>query len=426
MKHPHFTASRFIVLAMLASLWLITPAEATTVELKMTNGRVIRGSLVSESPQVVTISIAGIHSRFDRAKIQSIKRFDSVAQEYKKQRDALENDDLEGRYKLVSWLYYKKQAYTLAIKELQSLKADFPDDPRIPLLLKVVKNKQSLQATPASKAPTVSRKQPTPKKVFTKPTKTITSKPNSTSRVKQKFTTPLLSDEQINLLKVWEVNFSNRPRIVFKPKDLRDFLEQYAGQDKVPSTTRSKKQFLNQLKGYQQLRVLFDAKARDYYPKAKIVKDPEVFQQFKAIHRKYILNRCATNDCHGNPEAPGIVLFNKASGRHPAPLAYTNFYILSQYKTTRNGKIFDMIDRESPERSLLLQFGLATGDAEFPHPSVRSRTGPAPFKGKNDLFYRQIHGWISSLLSPAPDYGIDYEVPQNTPPSTPIPNTLKR
>jgi hypothetical protein len=190
------------------------------------------------------------------------------------------------------------------------------------------------------------------------------------------------------------------------------------GVNDVPQNKQDRDYFLNRLNGYQQLDVMFKARARDFYGKARVLGDPEVFKEFKIIHRTYILNRCATSDCHGGSEAHGIYLFNLRPGARPDDVVYTNFFILNSYTASKAGKRFDMIDREDPDRSLLLQFGMRPDDAVYPHPPVR-KIQPAFLKGKEDRQYMVIRNWIQSLYSPTPDYGVDYKLPGTQ--STPLP-----
>jgi hypothetical protein len=97
---------------------------------------------------------------------------------------------------------------------------------------------------------------------------------------------------------------------------------------------------------------------------------------------------------------------------------YTNFYILQKYTKTfqsTDSAVFGrgdlrVIDRQHPEQSLLLQYGLPGSQAEYPHPDV---PGYKPvFHGKADPRFQLIQNWIGKALQPVePDYGIDFPVP---------------
>jgi hypothetical protein len=72
-----------------------------------------------------------------------------------------------------------------------------------------------------------------------------------------------------------------------------------------------------------------------------------------------------------------------------------------------------MIDRQQPDRSMLLQYALPGAIAEYDHPDVPGYK-PA-FRGQNDPRYRQVLDWLGKTLKAQdPNYGIDYVVPGST------------
>lgn len=415
------------VLATCLLFVFVQTAWAVEIELTLDNGNVIRGELVSQNKQTVILKVVGIETRYERSAITKYERILTPAEEYEAKRSELKDDDLEGRYKLASWLYQPKQAYNLAEKELVSLQKDFPQDPRVPILLKIVRNKRTLQTEDTGRVTTTpvrvkpDKTSPTTTTTVVKPDKTGTEKTGpaySTPLVPEPAT--VLTDDQINLIKVYEVNLNNRPNIIFKRPDLVDFLNANVGVNNVPKNKQEREYFLNRLEGYQQLEILFKAKARDYYDKARVLGDPEVFKEFKTLHRTYIQNRCATTDCHGGDVARGIFLFNRRPNTTADQIVYTNFLILNNYTATKGGLQYDMIDRADPDRSLFLQFGMITEDAVYPHPPVRGMQ-PAFLKGRDDRQYITIRNWIQSLYNPTPEYGVDYKLSGSTLPAQTLP-----
>jgi hypothetical protein len=421
MRQRHLLC-RIIPVLAIGLLWAVPDSvSALDVQLTLNNDNVITGELVSKNSETVIVKVAGLETRYSLSNIKKYEEILTPVQEYQKKRAELKDDDLEGRYKLASWLYQEKKAYDLAEKELVSLKKDFPADQRVPLLLRIVRSKRTLQSDtstkPVSTTPTkVTPVTPVKPKITqtTPATPTRTPKANQSEYTNSLVVTPetALSEEQIDLIKVYEVNLNQSPRVIISRTDLEEFLKSNAGGEGVPENKREKDRFLR-MEGYEQLAVIFRAKARDYYAKAKVLGDPDVFKEFKILHRTYIMNRCATTDCHGGDNARGIYLFNRRPGLTPDQIVYTNFYILNSYSATKGGTRYDMIDRVAPERSLLLQFGMNPEDAFFPHPPVRGMQA-AFARGTEDRQYTVIQSWIQSLYSPAPDYGIDYKVPVST------------
>jgi hypothetical protein len=135
-----------------------------------------------------------------------------------------------------------------------------------------------------------------------------------------------------------------------------------------------------------------------------LMDDPAAVRGFRSVHRQ-VLGGCATAQCHGSMMGGNFVLF-------PLPddnaALYTNFHLLAKYSS--RPEIIDeqpslfggesvtmrMIDRQRPEKSLLLQYGLPQHLAESPHPQV---PGFKPmFRDRRDAMYNRILTWIADDL----------------------------
>jgi hypothetical protein len=116
----------------------------------------------------------------------------------------------------------------------------------------------------------------------------------------------------------------------------------------------------------------------------------------------------------------GAAKFHLVTPAESELAGYTNFYILQNYTKAvkADSGVFGkgdlrMIDRQQPERSILLQYALPGAIAEYDHPDVNGYR-PA-VRGLNDPRYHQILDWIgSSLKAEDPNYGIDYPVQGST------------
>ena len=113
---------------------------------------------------------------------------------------------------------------------------------------------------------------------------------------------------------------------------------------------------------------------------------------------------CATPTCHGGDKAGHLrFVLPPSSG----PAMTTNFYTISTFEDSEGR----LVDREHPEASRLLQFGLSAEQAEARHPAAAA---PA-FSGPNDPKYLIVLDWIRQLRRPAPDYRITDAMWQNMP-----------
>lgn len=218
----------------------------------------------------------------------------------------------------------------------------------------------------------------------------------------------LLTDDDIELLKVYEVDLNptsgKPPRITIPGSALKQFLKEYREDDRIPRG-KDQKAFLKS-DGHKQLALLFELRARNYYKHVRVRTPIESLREWDSLHSQYIQGYFQPH--FGAGKVPGVYLIPK--GRDEKRIAMTNFYILTQ---TRLGGT-PMIDRDTPEDSLLLQWGLPREDgiAKFAAPDVE---GWKPyFKDKEDARFKEMVQWIESLVreNQGSTYGIKYDRPE--------------
>lgn len=217
---------------------------------------------------------------------------------------------------------------------------------------------------------------------------------------------PLLTDEDIELIKVYEVDLKSDPppRIVIPRDELREFVKEYQPEDQELRGKANQEKFLRS-KGHIQLGKLFEHKARDYYKHVRVRSQIESLRNWGNIHRRYIHGFFQPTFATG--AVPELYLFPR--GRETDKIEMTNFYILTQ--VTVGGK--PIIDRNQPEESLLVQWGLPRDAAKFPAPEA---DGWEPkFKSVQDERFVEHVDWIKSLIAANQDstLGIQYKVPRH-------------
>jgi len=218
----------------------------------------------------------------------------------------------------------------------------------------------------------------------------------------------MLSDDDMNLIEVYEVHLDSDPppRIEIPEQALRDFLKEFQEDDRVPRGKDAQDEFLR-ADGVEQLSLLFKVRARDYYGSVRIKSRNESLRVWSNLHRRYLLGYFQPR--LGEGQVRGLRLFGPefGKGRDRQRLEMTNFYILTQVQI--DGK--SLIDRTTPEESLLLQWGLPREEAKFPAPDVE---GWRPyFNDTDDRRFKEMVEWIESLISvnQGSDYGIEYRIP---------------
>ena len=373
-----------MVVAICCAVVLAQDTEVVTTE-----GVRLVGQLIEEDESFVTLRISGIKMPIPRGEIKSIKYGQTFEQQYTQKREALADEDVDGWYVLAYWLF-ENEYHELAQQELQAMADRFSGDSRIRQLSSIVDAQIKLlreSSAPKGQAP-VAATRPS-----INPQEVKSVQPSRPGQAPE-----LLTDEQIHLIKVYEIDLNEKPKVIVPREVIDQVFEDYADHPGLPKGSRARKRFRS-APGYEQLRLIFNLRARQLYRLVRVKSDPPAIREFRGrIHQRYVLNYCATNACHGNPEVGGINLWRiQPNGEKTV---YTNFFSL-QSATVGNQ---DVINRQVSGRSLLLQYGLDRSVATWPHPEVPGWR--AKFQNKQDKLLQFIERWIDSLWTPTPDYGI--------------------
>lgn len=226
----------------------------------------------------------------------------------------------------------------------------------------------------------------------------------------------LLSEDQINLIQVYEIDLDTEPRVRIDQDVLREFLEDpdYASRDGMPTGRTQIRDFLR-AEGYQQLGLFFQMRAREYYAEVQVREEPDRLRAWQRINSRYI-NQYFMNAFANKPLGEGVQLRYQgrpideipliAHGRDAETIAYTNFYILSQM--TADG--VPMIDRSQPEESIIVQWALPREDAVSDAPDVAGWRPHFRSMEDDDPRREELINWIESLINGNQDsqYGIEF------------------
>jgi hypothetical protein len=374
------------LVVLLALLWWAPHAYAREAVVTTSDGRTLAGELVSQDEVTVTLIISGIKTPIPRRSIQSVEIKPDPEEQYRQMRAELDDDDLDGRYRLAYQMYEKKW-FALALTELDSLQQAFPESQKAASLASVVQSRLEREQQQQSPPPGRPAKDAPPKQDPSTPTEA----PGLDDR---------LTEEQVNLIRVYEIDLDTEPRITIPPKTIDKLFETYASDDRLVKDRRA---FIR-LSGIEQLEKLFELQARELYGEVIIRQDSPAIKEFRSkMHQRYVLNYCAATACHGDASPGGLFLFRVQANSDTT--VYTNFYILSSLQNAEGL----VIDRDTPRRSLLLQYGLNRQAASTPHPEV---TGwKSQFNNEDDARFQTYTDIIGQLYQPTPEYGISYTPP---------------
>ena len=374
----------------------------------LASGRTITGELIKQNSQIVIVSIKGIETTFQRSSISSVRVLAPVAERFAQMRATIEDDDIDARLSLVEWLR-NRRAYGLAVKELESVLIEEPHNPRAKLLY------TWLSAYDDMGTPTKSSKK------NTKPGDTKTTKESRAARKATKTNIPRLTPEQINLIRVYEIDLRNPPKLKVPDATLKALM---LSKPDAFSPDEDERNEIYSLSEIEKLKIIFTHKARHLYGQVQILENPTSMEMFKAkVHAQqgWIINACATARCHGGPNAGRFQLINTKANSDET--LYTNFNILNSFKLNDGSPL---INYESPEHSPLVQMGMVEKNTLTPHPKL-PRDYPGRgfrpiFRSSRDRKYRDAIEWIRSMYQPRPDYGFLTETQPEPKPDSTDPN----
>jgi len=370
--------------------------ERLEAEVILRDGRRVQGELVRQDAEAVVLLIAGLETLFKRDSIQGVKTLAPVEERYRTLRAAIGAEDADGMLQLARWLQARGR-HQLASVEVERVLALEPGNPEALELRTWLEAQAKVEAvgpsTRADDAPDL-------------------DDPLRFPRSRRPF--PLLTDEQVNVIRVFEIDLNNPPRMTIPRQSVTSLLTTYEGsavegRGSVPETPEGRAVF-HRLRPAEILGWMFDLQARDLYGTVRVEENPEAMRRFRDdVHRGWLVNSCATTRCHGGEEAGRLFLFNKRQGSDAA--VYTNFLILERYRLP-DGR--PLIDYAKPEDSPLLEMGLPRDAVARPHPEVEGPNRPhlrPVFDSKDDQKYKRAVAWIASMYPRRTDYPITYEAP---------------
>lgn len=358
------------------------------------DGSGFRAEIIADDFDEVRYRIGKVPGAIARKDVYRIGLSRPFEERYKALRESVHPDDFVRRLALCDWLVSEKE-YDEARTLLLALVADSKLPEAVALLKRVDAQLALLKSS--AKRPSGSEDEIPP------------DLPDHHGRP---LPTRVLTNDEVNLLRVYEIDFDRPPRVEVAAGDTKQLIEEFSANPLVPGDAQSRAALM-QGSPLDVVRLAFGLKARDFYPKIKVVSEPWTLAEFRRkVHDGWLIPNCATSRCHGGPDA-GLFLFNTNTA--DARVRYTNLLTLLRFPA---GDV-PLISFENPGQSLLIQHALPIDEASHPHPAVK---GWRPVLGTkvHPQKLAETEGWIRSLYQPRPTYPIDY-----TPPDlrTPQPGT---
>jgi hypothetical protein len=368
----------------------------------LAGGREVAGLMVRHDENEVVIRVEGIETLFAANQVRSIRILEPLLERYETMRSLIKESDLDGRVLLAEWLRAREQ-YELALREVNIVLARdaFHEQARemrawLEMQIELVGKQQVLDAEADASGSEESGAE------------------RFAQRVEARRAFPLLKAEDINLIKVYEVDLQRPPRMVVRRETVERLIRLYPGSHLIPSTAEGRDALFRK-RPEELLELMFRLQARELYGEVMVRDHPPALAKFRAeVHSRWLLNACATAQCHGGSEAGRLHLFD-GKVNSDATL-YTNFLILDRFKLDDGTPL---INYAEPARSPLLHMGLPREESLYPHPDAprtRGSRGWSPvFKSSQDKGFADAVAWISGMYRPRPEYPIEYKVAEPVP-----------
>jgi hypothetical protein len=413
------TSRRWCFAAALSASFVASLALAVPGVVKTRDGGTFEGEISEANLMVIVRDKRGIETRIPREQVLTIETRLDPELEFNARYKKLAEGDVEARVELAQYSLSQKRPDLARKVLLEALSID-PNHRVGAALYDVALSQIELdrraqtaaagrpfaQQPPASPPATPPRATPANPPAAPAPATGAAApvSPYSVTRAER----PQVSPEQVNAIRQGEIR-QGETGVNFRfENDVERRFAQARGM--TVASLRS----LSPLERFSRIRESGDLTA---LADVRVLRDPASLTEFRTKVQPRILAGCASAGCHGGDTAGTFFLHNPASTE---AATYTNFYVLatSRYPVTlADGKrqVMRMIDRTTPELSLILQFTLPGELARFPHPPV---PGFRPlFRTADNDGFRNLQSWIQSTLSPIePNYGFQFNI-------TPIPTS---
>lgn len=394
-KISSFAKGRIIAVVTLAE----PPEGGQEGIIHLRDGRELRAWIHADDFDGVEYEIAGIRNRMPRDAVSMVSLEPDFDERYRRFRESIKPNEVDKRLTFAQWLASEKR-FELAAEELRAITREF-DLPEARSLLRQVEAQLALEA--ASKGGRPGDSGDAPRGGDARRRTGSEARRAGPVDLRDLLPSRILSHDDVNVLRVYEVDLEKPPRMEIPPDVIRDLITKYGSSSLVPTGTEER----NRMFSWEPVRILklmFDLKARDLYPRVRVLSEPWSLNLFRTrVHDAWLIPNCATSQCHGGIDS-GRFFLHRRNAKDERVRA-TNLLILLRSRLDH-----PLVDFEDPESSLIIQHALPRDEARYPHPEVK---GWKPvFTGTARALKGQAMQWIRAMYRPRPEYPIDYEPPR--------------
>jgi hypothetical protein len=385
---------------------LVDPRPGQTGIVILRDGQQRRGVIIEDDFDHVIVEIEGIRSKLVREVVDYVVLEPTFEERYAQYKKAMKPNQLDLHLELCRWLLAERR-YKLTRLELEALLAEAEDRPAptAATLEIVAEARHLLKIVDAQIA-------------LLRPVSPFEPRPGEPGEPDE---TPLdekalISPEDVNLIRVYEIDFDHPPKVAIDPDAIKLLIERYGTSELIP-TEPSERARLHRADPLDIVRLMFELRARDLYPHVEVLTEPRALNLFRQrVHNAWLIKNCATSRCHSDPEPGGFFLYRKRY--KDERVRYTNLLLLERLEVD---PVWPLVNYEEPPMSLVIQHGLPRHLARLPHPDVQ---GWRPvFVDLDSRLLQESVSWIDAMMRPRPVYPVELTLPAGDPDEagTPLP-----
>lgn len=388
---------------------LVEPRENQEGVVVLRNGRIQEGIILEDAYDHVLMEIEGIRSRLKRQVVHYVILEPTFDERYRAYREAILPNMHQEHFMLCQWLVERRR-YDLAELELFEL-LKYRDSAEARHLLTVVQAQLALGNSAGSDGTGDNGGEPDSGGGANG---AATSDPDGESgTVTERDLLPkrILTEEEVNIIRVYEIDFQRPPKISISPDTIRELITSYGTSKLIPSSQTGRTAMFR-ADPIDLTKLMFDLRARELYDQIDVLSEPYALNKFRQrVHNTWLMNNCATSRCHGGVHAGRFFLHRRRYKDEQVRL--TNLLILERLELDPQ---WPLVNYDDPEMSVIIQHGMPRATARLPHPDV---SGWKPvFRPGNERMLRDSIEWIESMMQPRPDYPVEYEPPKLGEPET--------
>ena len=379
---------------------LVEPEPGQSGLVYMRDGGTREGVIIEDAFDHVLLEIEGIRAKLRRDVVSHVVLQPTFDERYAKAKSSLQPGMYDAHLTLCQWLFEHRR-YELAQKELLELLNQI-EMAEARKLLKIVQAQLAIASPPP----------PAPIQPAEGPQAENQAEGNEDRSgpvyAADLMPSEILSRDDVNIMRVYEIDFDHPPKVLIKPEAVRTLIEKYGTSKLIPASQAGRNAMFRAAADspLDIVRLMFELKSRDLYPLVEVNSEPHALNMFRLrVHDTWLMNNCATSSCHGGPYAGPLFLHRR--NYKDDRVRYTNLLILERLEMDPG---WPLINYEKPEDSLIIQYGLPRELARKPHPDV---TGWKPaFSPSNQKLRENAVEWIQTMMQPRPDYPVQYEAPR--------------